>query len=102
MYGELGSPKDANLELTLINLPNADKINRAVCREQFSILYYRVKKDSSNGLSGGQIAAIVIGTIVGVAILGFIGFFAYKIIKDKNKYKQLVSGAISDALPEQL
>lgn len=100
MYGELGSLKDTNIELTEVDLPNADKLNRAVCREQFSILYYRVKNDSSNGLSGGQIAAIVIGTIVGVVILGFIGFFTYKIIKDKNKYKKLVSGAISDISPE--
>lgn len=101
MYGELGSPKDMNLEMTLVNLPNADKINRAVCREEFSILYYRVKNDGSNGLSGGQIAAIVIGTLFGVVVLGLIGFFTYRVVKEKRKYENLVGGAVSDVMPEQ-
>ena len=101
MYGELGSPKDVNIEMTLVNLPNADKINRAVCREEFSILYYRVKPDESDGLSGGQIAAIVIGSIAGVVVLGLVGFFTYKVVKEKRKYEHLVTGTVAEPLPEE-
>ncbi|EFO97228.1 hypothetical protein GCK72_023264 [Caenorhabditis remanei] len=37
------------------------------------------------GLSGGAIAGIVIAVVVGVLLLGVLGFFAFKYVKDRRK-----------------
>uniref|UniRef100_A0A1I7TZP2 Syndecan n=1 Tax=Caenorhabditis tropicalis TaxID=1561998 RepID=A0A1I7TZP2_9PELO len=42
-------------------------------------------KSSSGGLSGGAIAGIVIAVVVGVLLIGVLGFFALKYVKDRRK-----------------
>jgi len=70
----------------------------AVCRSDFAMLY-NVGEDAdtpTNGLDGGAIAAIVIGSIFGAAILGIVGWVVFKLVRDKQKYKKFVSGTIAD------